>query len=291
MNVETEAPSLEHQDVTRFIHDGFLRIPHAFSREAAAACRDLIAVRGGIDLSDRSSWRQPVARIIGAGDPVFAEVINTERLHAAYDTLVGPGRWVSRNNVGYVVVRFPHDDDPGDAGWHIEASYSLDGEPAVNVFSRDRALLILLLLSDVGNDDAPARVRVGSHLLVLPQLRDAGAAGMRSFDVKTDTAAIEACPVASVTGAAGDVYLCHPFLVHSATWPHRGTAPRFMAQPALVSVEPFEYERDSGRYSPLEIAGRIGLGLESVDNAIGRDPLGSDMARLPESAVQPVPHT
>jgi hypothetical protein len=64
------------------------------------------------------------------------------------------------------------------------------------------------------------------------------------------------------TGAAGDVYLCHPFLVHSATWPHRGVAPRFMAQPALVSKEPFEYDRDSGQYSPLEIAGRIGLGME-----------------------------
>jgi hypothetical protein len=262
VGIETRQPALEREDVIRFIRDGFLRIPHAFSREAAAACCERIAAGGGIDLNDASSWKQPVARIIGAGDPVFAEVINTPMLHAAYDMLVGPGRWVPRNNIGYVVVRFPHAEDPGDAGWHIEASYSVDGEPGVNVFSRDRALLILLLLSDVGDDDAPTRVRVGSHLLVPPQLRDAGAAGMRSFDVATDTPEMEACPVASVTGAAGDVYLCHPFLVHSATWPHRGVAPRFMAQPALVSKEPFEYHRDSGQYSPLEIAGRIGLGME-----------------------------
>jgi hypothetical protein len=264
--------AIERQDVIRFISDGFLRIPGAFSREAAAACCERIAAQGGIDLADPSNWRQPVTRIIGAGDPVFAEVINTPALHAAYDSVIGAGRWVPRNNIGYVVVRFPSEEDPGDAGWHIEASYLVDGEPGVNVFSRDRALLILLLLSDVGNDDAPTRVRIGSHLLVPPQLRHAGAAGMRSFDVATDTPEMLACPVAPVIGSAGDVYLCHPFLVHSATWPHRGAAPRFMAQPSLVSVEPFEYERVSGEYSPVELAGRIGLGVETLDDAVARYP-------------------
>jgi hypothetical protein len=265
---ETQPPILEREDVARFIRDGFLRIEGAFSREAAAACCERIAAMGGIDLADPSSWKQPVARIIGAGAPVFAEVINTPTLHAAYDALVGSEHWVRRNNIGYVVVRFPSAEDPGDAGWHIEASYSVDGDPGVNVFSRDRALLILLLLSEVGNDDAPTRVRVGSHLLVPSQLREAGAAGMRSFDVATDTAEMEACPIASVTGAAGDVYLCHPFLVHSATWPHRGITPRFMAQPGLDPAEPFEYDRSTGQHSPVEVAVRVGLGMEPLEAAL-----------------------
>jgi hypothetical protein len=34
-------------------------------------------------------------------------------------------------------------------------------------------------------------------------------------------------------GPAGTAYLCHPFLVHSAQ-PHRGTKPRFLAQPPLL---------------------------------------------------------
>lgn len=279
MSAEARPPVLEREDVARFIRDGFVRIEGAFSRAAAAECCARIAARGGIDLTDPANWDQPVARIIGTGDPVFAEVINTPRLHAAFDTVVGPGRWIPRNNIGYVVVRFPHEADPGDAGWHIEASYSVDGQPGVNVFSRDRALLVLLLLSDVGCDDAPTRVRVGSHLLVPPQLRDAGAAGMRSFEVATNTPEMEACPIASVTGAAGDVYLCHPFLVHSATWPHRGTTPRFMAQPALEPAQPFDYERSSAEYSPVETAGRIGLGFETLDDATvaygGQLPTGS----------------
>jgi len=35
------------------------------------------------------------------------------------------------------------------------------------------------------------------------------------------------------TGRAGDAFLCHPFMVHTATWPHRGTGPRMIAQPAV----------------------------------------------------------
>ena len=32
-------------------------------------------------------------------------------------------------------------------------------------------------------------------------------------------------------GPAGDVFLCHPLLVHNATWPHPSTGPRMIAQP------------------------------------------------------------
>lgn len=40
-------------------------------------------------------------------------------------------------------------------------------------------------------------------------------------------------PEVLATGGPGTVYLCHPFLIHSAQ-PHRGTHPRIMAQPPLL---------------------------------------------------------
>ena len=55
------------------------------------------------------------------------------------------------------------------------------------------------------------------------------------------------------------MYLCHPFLVHAAQ-KHRGTRPRFMAQPPLDPAEPFRLHRDDGDYSPVEIAIRQALG-------------------------------
>jgi hypothetical protein len=60
------------------------------------------------------------------------------------------------------------------------------------------------------------------------------------------------------TGEAGTVYLCHPFLVHAAQ-PHRGTRPRFLAQPPLLPAGPFSLNRASGVYSPVEQAIRAAL--------------------------------
>jgi hypothetical protein len=66
-------------------------------------------------------------------------------------------------------------------------------------------------------------------------------------------------PEVLATGDAGTVYLCHPFLVHAAQ-KHRGTKPRFMAQPPLDPGEPFQLHREDGGYSPVEIAIRQALG-------------------------------
>jgi hypothetical protein len=60
---------------------------------------------------------------------------------------------------------------------------------------------------------------------------------------------------ATATGPAGTVYLCHPFLVHAAQR-HRGTQPRFMAQPPLYPARP--YDVASG-ISPVEVAVRDAL--------------------------------
>lgn len=50
----------------------------------------------------------------------------------------------------------------------------------------------------------------------------------------------------------------HPFLVHAAH-PHRGMS-RFLAQPPLYPAEQYRLERPDGRYSPVELAIRRGLG-------------------------------
>ncbi|MCC8948748.1 phytanoyl-CoA dioxygenase, partial [Bradyrhizobium sp. Arg62] len=84
---------------------------------------------------------------------------------------------------------------------------------------------------------------------------EAGRARMVLDDVGAD------CEVALATGEAGTVYLCHPLLVHAAQ-KHRGTTPRFMAQPSLAAGEPYRLERADGAYSPVEIAIRKALGME-----------------------------
>lgn len=117
---------------------------------------------------------------------------------------------------------------------------------------------MLFLFSDIGEDDAPTRLRLGSHLDVARMLAPAGEAGMTLREIAARLGETEARPEALATGAAGTVYLCHPFLVHSAQ-PHRGSQPRFMAQPPLLPREPLQLDRKDGAYSPVEEAIRIAL--------------------------------
>jgi len=109
---------------------------------------------------------------------------------------------------------------------------------------------MLFLFSDVGADDAPTRIRVGSHMDMARFLEPAGETGM-SHLVLDHMGADR--PEVLATGAAGTVHLCHPFLVHAAQ-KHRGSTPRFMAQPPLGLAEPYRLDRDDGAYSPVEIA-------------------------------------
>jgi hypothetical protein len=118
---------------------------------------------------------------------------------------------------------------------------------------------MLFLFSDVGEQDAPTRIRVGSHLRIPRLLAPVGEDGLSSLELarlaEPETAGMKE---AIATGAAGTVYLCHPFLVHAAQ-PHRGIVPRFMAQPPLYPRAPFELTRSADEYSLVEQAIRLGL--------------------------------
>lgn len=99
----------------------------------------------------------------------------------------------------------------------------------------------------------------GSHLDVPPVLAPYGEQGASILRIAPAVEEATAHrPVVPATGRPGDVYLCHPFLVHAAQ-PHHGRRPRFLAQPPLCPAVPLETERADGAYSPVELAIRQGL--------------------------------
>lgn len=253
--------TLSRAQIDQFVELGYVRLDGAFDRALVAPCveRLEVALRDeGVDPDDPATWTRPVVRLLHFDDPPFYEATNTERLYGAWDQLVGRDRWYPRPGLGTFPVRFPSEVDPGDAGWHFDGSYAVDGQFHANVRSRGRALLMLFLLSDIGDDDAPTRIRVGSHLDVPSALLPFGEEGvLGDVVVKEISAELEARPVEHATGQAGDVYLCHPFLVHAAGWPHRGSGPRYLAQPPLALREPLNLEAFDP--TPVERAVQIGL--------------------------------
>ncbi|MCV9939238.1 phytanoyl-CoA dioxygenase family protein [Boseaceae bacterium BT-24-1] len=260
---EFGARVLDDAQITHFVEHGFVRVDDAFPRALADEARAILWRDLGCDPSDPTSWTKPVIRLGMYTDAPFVAAANTPRLHSAFDQLVGAGRWLPCRAMGTFPVRFPSPDDPGDAGWHVDVSFGFDDPDfmnwRVNLASKGRALLMLFLFSDVGEDDAPTRIRAGSHRDIARQLAPAGETGLSLGELAADGFAGSAGrDEVLATGEAGTVYLCHPFLVHSAQ-PHRGTTPRFMAQPPLLPREPLSLDRPEGAYSPVEAAIRQAL--------------------------------
>lgn len=251
-------PALGPEAVARFIRDGFVRVDGAFPETLAAKARDILWAATGCDPDDPASWTRPVIRLGHFDQAPFREAGNTPVLHGAFDALVGKGRWLPQGSLGTFPVRFPSAEDPGDTGWHVDVSFGHEDPDFMawraNVHSKGRALLMLLLFSDVGPEDAPTRIRAGSHIDIARQLAPAGEAGLTLRELAADGFAGSAGRREELaTGPAGTVYLCHPFLVHAAQQ-HRGTRPRFMAQPPLLPREPLCLARADGDYSPVEEA-------------------------------------
>jgi hypothetical protein len=254
---------LSNEQIEQFIRAGFIRIENAFSSENAQQVRDLLWQDIPVNRHDPTTWTQPVIRLGMYAQEPFVRAANTPILQSAFDQLVGSGRWVPCRSMGTFPVRFPSNEEPNDTGWHIDASFP-GADPAnyfewrVNVRSKGRALLMLFLFSDVTQDDAPTCIRVGSHLDVARLLYPAGETGLSFTELAGKLSELPKREEIVATGKAGTVYLCHPFLAHAAQ-AHRGTEPRFLAQPPLLLRDELVITDSTNGYAPVEDAIRRAL--------------------------------
>lgn len=233
---------LSDEAVGAFVSDGFTVVRRAFAAEVAGACADGIwsaLAERGVRREDPSTWTEPVVRVPCPEGGPFIEAGTSRLLQEACDQLLAPGRWWRRRGVGgHVIARFPSERDPGDIGWHLDGGYEdpADGRTQwVTVQARGGGLLALFLFSDVDEDSAPTRLRAGSHLDSARVLAAAGEQGLEWGEAARQAGRASAHRrTVLATGHAGDVFLCHQLMVHSASWPHRGRAPRLMAQPSVA---------------------------------------------------------
>jgi hypothetical protein len=248
--------------IKKFIEEGFVRVDNAFPVEVAAEVRSILWKDMDADPSDTSTWTKPVIRLGMYSQPPFIQSANTPILHAAFDQLVGKDKWIPCRGMGTFPVRFPSAEDPGDTGWHVDASFGDHPtnylEWRVNWRSKNRGLLMLFLYSDIGENDAPTRIKAGSHLDIARLLKPHGERGLSVLEMAAQFPFLPEREVITATGRAGTVYLCHPFLIHAAQ-PHCGKEPRFLAQPPLLLKNDLMQESGTGSFSPVEVAIQIGI--------------------------------
>ena len=228
--------------IDQFVRNGFVKIEAVVPRQVGDEARALLWRQIGLSPDEPSGWTRPVvwaADLTGEGP--FGQIMASPLLHEALDLLTGPGGWVPREALGNIPIRFPKVAPADDRGWHIDAT-ALKPDGGWGVSGRPQAMLMLVLLSEVGPDDAPTRIRVGSQRDVATVL-DEGVVDVHVAGPLVDRAS-RGRPVAYAAGDPGDVFLVHPFTVHAAQ-EHHGTRPRFMAQMPLFLAEPFSPDAES----------------------------------------------
>lgn len=254
---------LSSKKVAQFITEGFVRIENVFSSELANAVVDILWEDIPFERSDRATWTEPVVRLGMYAQKPFIDSVNTPELHSAFDQLIGLGKWIPCKSVGTFPVRFPSGKQPNDTGKHVDAGFPGD-DPSdyfqwrVNIKSKGRALLMLILYSDLSEKDAPTVIFKNSHLDVARLLYGEGDSGLSFMALANRLNELPEHEEVLATGKAGTVYLCHPFLVHSAQ-AHRGNEPKFMAQPPLLLRNELTIADSDNGYAPVEEAIRLAL--------------------------------
>ncbi|THW73643.1 hypothetical protein D6D19_05496 [Aureobasidium pullulans] len=153
----------------------------------------------------------------------------------------------------------PHDRD----NWHVDGDFFhhfLD--------SKEQALLPIVLFGDIkvgggGTMICPdAIATMAKHLAAHPEglmpdmtCIEGRATPYKDFDHGFFDQAVKGVPkdmFKTATGKAGDIYLLHPLMVHSAA-PNYLREPRFITNPPVALKEPFNFDRQDGStYSLVE---------------------------------------
>ncbi len=257
--------SLSAAQIDQFVERGFVRIERAFSPTLAADVCSLLWRQAHCRPDDPATWTRPVVRLPDCSAASAVQALNTPVLRQAYEQLVGEGAWIAPQALTDISIRLPGATKPG--AWHVDVNFrDEDADPQdpyswrVSVIPKNFALLLFVHLNDAGAADGPTYLRPGSHLSLARRLEPAGERGVCLSElVEAGFGEVADDEVVLTEGEAGTVYLCHPFLVHSAG-AHTGSRPRIQATPPLAPCAPLRLNTPNGQCSPVERAIRLGLG-------------------------------
>src|SRR5260370_38048197 len=98
---------LSRGEIQQFIQDGFVRIDRAFPRQLADEGRAILWRDLPCAPDDPASWTRPVIRLGYYDHEPFNRAGNSSVLYAAFDQLVGKGRWRPATDLGSFPVGLP----------------------------------------------------------------------------------------------------------------------------------------------------------------------------------------
>ncbi|KAH1682946.1 hypothetical protein KXX23_007258 [Aspergillus fumigatus] len=223
---------LTEEQKQHWLEHGFIKIPQCFTKQDADNWTASIWARLGISPTDKSTWN--TERVNMPGHTVVDVKDFAPKAWDAICELVGGEERVTDWCKGWrdswiINLGKPEykPDDPLDFrtldNWHNDGDFFthfLD--------SGEQALLVIPLFSDIRSKGGGTVLCTDGIGLVAKHL---------SFH--------------EATGQAGDVYLLHPFMLHSASR-NLLREVRIITNPPVSLKEPFNYNRPDGKYSLVE---------------------------------------
>jgi hypothetical protein len=245
----------------QFLRDGFVALPGALDR---AFCRhhcEKVMAHLGLSMTDAATWTD--ARLHLPSLDKFTWQTEAPPVWEAICDLLGGAERVAPDTCfgNGMIINFRQDADrpwlppgPDVKGWHKDGNWFhhfLD--------SPEQALLVIVVWKDIperggGTYFAPDSVgHVARYLAAHPE-------GVTPNGFPIGELIAQCRDFRELRAQAGDVYLLHGFMLHSASANHAGT-PRFITNPNVALREPLCLDRPDGAYSLLERAtlGHLGV--------------------------------
>ncbi|KAH8809349.1 hypothetical protein F5884DRAFT_901449 [Xylogone sp. PMI_703] len=276
-NSEARVYHLSEEQKQFWLEHGYVKVPNCFSREAADDFTSTIWTRLGASPEDKSTW--PVNRLNMPGHvTISAKEFAPKAWDAVCELLGGEDKiddWCVNWKDGFIV-------NLGDANnVDYESDYKVDFRALDNwhadgdwffhfLDSPEQALLIIPLFTDIEPNGGGTVVCTDGIRLVAQRLydhpegltpflalRDAEAARdpfKRVFwnEWAQDRNLTRDESFHEITGKKGDVFLLHPFMLHSAS-KNLLRRPRIITNPPVMLKKPFNYSRvDPVEYSLVE---------------------------------------
>jgi hypothetical protein len=257
---------LSAEQIDSFIEHGYVRIPECFTRADAQPWLDEAWVRLGYDRDDPSTWVQQRVHMPSLRHVEVAEFAPKVwgaacQLLGGEDRVEQPYRWGNGfiANLGIGADRPWEPPSAASPDWHKDGDFFrhfLD--------SPEQGLLTIVLWSDIeprggGTFLAPDSVRPVARLLA--DSRD----GVLPEAFPYDELIAQCREFVEITGRLGDVVLLHPYMLHTVSQNHRGTA-RLITNPPIALTAPMRFDRaDPAAFSPVERAVLRALAVDRLD--------------------------
>ena len=259
-----QAKFLSDAQIEHFLSRGFIKIEGAVEREFALDWGARGWARIETDPHDKATWRQ-VRHHLPSKNFLSVRDIAPNVWQAIQD-LVGPA-WTHEYTWGDGLI-FNLGDDSGEPwvapqdwkkGWHT------DGESFLHFLdSPEQALLTIVLWTDIEPQSGGTFLACDSVPHIARYLAE-HPEGVLEMGFPFNEIHSQCHDFVEATGRAGDVYLTHPFLMHSFSrnWTRN---PRIITNPPTHLDAPMQFNRENpGDQTVVERAILNGLGVESYD--------------------------